>query len=384
MKKNILLLDTNFSAKPIYDYLLQKNNTVFVMGNRPDDFLAKISNNYINQDYADVDELKKIIAKLKIDFLVPGGNDFSYKICSIINKKTQFYNIDSEEINDIINDKEKFRKFALENNLHVPRFVDENNVHDYLPIIVKPVDAYSGHGMTVVNNVNSTKLADAISHARCYSKKDKYIIEEFVKGELYSHSAFISDGRIICDFIVKEFCTTNKYVVDISFADNHFPEKILRNLRKDIKTIIEKLDLHNGLIHTQFIINGDDFWLIEITRRIPGDLYSQLIEFSTGFPYAEYYAKPFLNIKNENYSQPKEINNILRHTISLKEKDVFQFLEITDPLTIKKFFPLVMPGDVVEKSPFGRIGLLFVKFESFHELLNIIPAFESKEIYSIN
>ncbi len=381
--KNILLLDTSFSAKTIYDYL-EKSGNVYVMGNRPDDFLAKISPNYINQNYADIESVLKVLDNFKINFLVPGGNDFSYKICSKINSIIPFYNTDSEEVNEIINNKEKFRKFSINNNLNVPKLVDEDNIANHLPVIIKSVDAYSGHGMTIIDNENIDLLQESIENAKSFSKSGNYIIEEFVEGQLYSHSAFISNGKIIEDFIVKEYCSTNQYVVDISYVDDDFTSQMREEIRKDITTIAKELTLHDGLIHTQFIANGDNFWIIEITRRCPGDLYSQLIEFSTGFPYAEYYTKPFLNVKNEIFTQPKEINHILRHTISSKEENVFHYFELNQPLIIRKLLPMVLPGDIVKESPFGRIGLLFVKFENKSDLLKSIPKFTSKQIYSVN
>ena len=381
--KNILLLDTNFSAKPIYDFLQKKGN-VFVMGNRPDDYLAKICKNYINLDYANIDEVLNFIEGSKIDYLIPGGNDFSYKICSKINQITKnFYNINTPEIDDIINDKEKFRKFGLKNNLHVPKLINEDNALSSLPVIIKPVDAYSGHGITIINDNNKDKIEEAISIAKSYSIKQQCVIEEYIQGQLYSHSAFISNGKIIEDFIVKEFCSTNKYVVDISFVDNHFPKDVLPLLREDIEKIAENLKLADGLIHTQFIVNKHDFWLIEITRRCPGDLYSELIEFSTGFPYAEYYATPFLNIKNQTFSELITEKNILRHTISFKKEGYFNYLGIKEELRIRKFFPLVQPGDIVKESPFGRVGLLFAEFNEEMDMINMIPQFESKQIYMV-
>ena len=381
--KNILLLDTNFSAKPIYDFLQKKGN-VFVMGNRPDDYLAKICRNYINQDYANIDEVLSFIEESKIDYLVPGGNDFSYNICSKINQITKnFFNIDTPKIDDIINDKEKFRKFGLKNNLHVPKLINEDNILSSLPVIIKPVDAYSGHGITIINDNNKDKIEEAISIAKSYSIKQQCVIEEYIQGQLYSHSAFISNGKIIEDFIVKEFCSTNKYVVDISFVDNHFPKDVLALLREDIEKIAENLKLTDGLIHTQFIVDKHDFWLIEITRRCPGDLYSELIEFSTGFPYAEYYARPFLNIKNPTYSELRTDKNILRHTISFKKESHFKYLRIREELKIRKLFPLVQPGDIVQESPFGRVGLLFTEFNEETDMLKVIPQFESKQIYMV-
>ena len=119
MKNKVLLLDTNFSAKPIYDFLLKAGLEVYVVGGNPHDTLAKGVKNYIPINYSKIEEVKSFIKSQKIDFLVPGGNDFSYKICSKINEQIPFYNIDSVEIDETINNKEKFRDFSLRGILKI-------------------------------------------------------------------------------------------------------------------------------------------------------------------------------------------------------------------------------------------------------------------------
>ena len=48
--KTALLVDTNFSAIPIYEYLVSLGMTVYVIGRNPDDFMAKSIQNYIQID----------------------------------------------------------------------------------------------------------------------------------------------------------------------------------------------------------------------------------------------------------------------------------------------------------------------------------------------
>ena len=68
----------------------------------------------------------------------------------------------------------------------------------------------------------------------------KYVIEEFIQGQLYSHSAFIVDKKIIIDFVVEEHCIVNPFVVDTSRVLYNFDRDILNQIRNDIS-----LDLKN-------------------------------------------------------------------------------------------------------------------------------------------
>ncbi|MBT7900358.1 MAG: hypothetical protein HN601_05350, partial [Candidatus Marinimicrobia bacterium] len=191
MMKKALLLDTSFSAKPIYDYLVKTGIEVFVVGANPNDSLAKSVKNYINLDYSKTDDINILLKSMAIDYIIPGGNDFSYKISSELNVSDDFYNIDSVEVNEIINNKEKFRKFATSLNLHIPKIVKAEDINNSLPVIIKPVDGYSGHGITVISELDKDKIENAITNALKFSKLKNYIIEEYAQGQLYSHSAFI-------------------------------------------------------------------------------------------------------------------------------------------------------------------------------------------------
>ena len=382
--KKVLLVDTNFSAAPIHDHMVQAGNIVFVCGSNPHDYLAKSSKNYINIDYSDLDQMRDLIQSLAIDHIVPGCNDRSYQVCAALNACGPFSGLDSCETTEIINNKGKFRAFATQIGLPVPRVIPIEQVGDFWPLIVKPVDAYSGRGITIVKESEASSLLAAIQQAESFSKTKTCIIEEFVSGQLFSHSAFFTDRTIEEDFIVEEHGTANPFVVDTSRVINDFPIDMLQRIRSCVLKIAIHLNLVNGLIHTQFIAHGKSFWLIEITRRCPGDLYSQLIENSTGFPYAEAFTKPFLNQQVTNYNQRLQKSYILRHTISHPIEKIYKSLQFNAPLQIDKFVALSLSGDEIKGSPFGRIALLFIKTFSEKELSILLERTLNRNLYTIH
>ena len=376
----ILLLDTNVSSFPIYNILVSKGHDVYVIGIKPDDCLAKHVKNYINCNYSDISALNKILKEQSFDLVVPGSNDLSYLTATKadINK----FGLDSTETTEIINNKAKFRKFATEHHLSVPQTFSRDQAYSSsIPLIVKPVDAYSGRGTTVIKDITSKNVDAAIEASVNFSMSKNYVIEEYVEGQLYSHSCFIKDKKIFVDFIVIEDSTANKFTVDTSHVVYDFPKKMLNAIRDEIHNMANALDLVDGLVHTQFIKTKDSFRLIEITRRCPGDLYSLLIEKSTGFKYAEHYAMAFLGediiIKKQKLSK----NNILRHTLSLPETSPFLGVKYNTPLNIDLFIPLSKTGEEVKQSPFGRIGLVFVKCKSYMEMKKLYKQLLKRGLY---
>lgn len=380
--KKVLLLDTNVSSFPIYDYLIKKGYDVYVAGGKPNDCLAKYTKNHINLNYSDIELLKQTIEIHKFDYLVPGCNDMSYICSTKANDTSKFFGLDTTESSETINNKSKFRKFAIANKLNVPITYSKDDVYRLnTPIIVKPVDAYSGRGVSIVKDINKKNIDLAISKATEYSKDKQCVIEEFIEGQLYSHSAFISNKKIMIDFFVIEDGTTNRFTVDTSHVVYDFPIKIQKEIKTQIEVIAEKLDLVDGLIHTQFIKTKNSFKIIEVTRRCPGDLYSLLIQKSTGFNYAEFYTNPFIN-KQVTINNIKTKNNILRHTISVSEMINFISIKFEDNLKIDEFIPMAITGDELKESPFSRFGLIFVDCKSEKKLKKIYQNILKRKLYN--
>ena len=381
--KKTLLLDTNISSFPIYNYLINAGHFVYVIGSNPEDYLAKISPNYIDLDYRKISEVTALIESLEIEYIVPGCNDVSYACCVQLNANGKYTGLDSYEKSEIINNKEKFRIFATEHHLSIPKLLDRNSENIDHPIIIKPVDAYSGRGVTVIKKSEKEAVENAIQLAENFSTTKTCIIEEFVEGPLFSHSAFISSGKIMLDFIVEEHGSANPFAVDTSRVVYNFSSTLLEKIRAEILLMSDKLSLQDGLIHTQFIARDEQFWIIEITRRCPGDLYSQLIEISTDFKYAEMYAKPFVRVPMAIDNSELKSRFILRHTISQSEEIKFSSLEFKIPVQIERYFSLAKSGDLIAKSPFGRIGLLFLKCTSESEIKSLLSMTVKRGLYSI-
>lgn len=380
---NVLLVDTNFSSGPIYQFLIQAGHKVTVVGGNPKDALAKCADDYVDLDYSDINKTRQLIYDRKIDYLVPGCNDRSYMVCAEINDDARFPGIDPLETAEIINNKEKFRAFAARHGLPTPKVLAEHEVGTRWPVIVKPVDAFSGRGVTIIRENNRSELPPALTYAREASRTGTCIVEDYVEGQLYSHTAFIQNGNIMVDYIVEEHGTANPFVVDTSRVIYDFSESMLTEIRNNIRLLASTLQLKNGLVHTQFICDGTQYWLIEITRRCPGDLYSQLIELSTGLKYAENYARPFVN---ESFSiRPLQKPRwIMRHTLTQSTAFTLGSIEFNCSLNITKWVPISLTGDQLKASPNGRIAILFAEELSEPDLNKTYESTLSRGLYSIS
>ena len=371
----ILLVDTNRGAYPIHQALHQKGHEVWVVGAKPEEPLAKLSPHYVQLDYSDSAKLSTFVEEKGFESIVPGCTDLSYKVCAEINNG-RFPGIDILENVHKINQKHMFRRVARALGLHVPQELSVDDALNFESVIVKPVDSFSGHGVRVIHKPDLSTIESALVAARANSGSGQALIEEFVSGQLYSHSAFLGEGEILTDFFVREGCSNNPFAVDVSCLDENIPLHAKKVLRGQIEQLAKALNLVNGLVHTQFISQNKQIRIIEVTRRCPGDIYPVLIHLSTGYPYAASYIAPFLGSNVvDSLGNCNKSSHIIRHTVTVPDGASLWGLQFHRPVCIRLWVPLATAGDFLfrglQSGPARRAAIIFFRSESEaeHEVL---------------
>ena len=359
----VLLVDAGFSAVPLYRRLRAMGLNVHTVGARAEDALARMNSRHWLLDYSDTEALARRVDAAGIDYLVPGCTDVSYASCVALNRDGRFPGVETAANIDRLHDKKAFRQMGRELGLSMPKVLDETQPAHF-PVIVKPVDAFSGQGITVVEA--GEDFEPACQRARGLSRSGRIVVEEFVRGQLHSHSVFLSQQRVVADFLVEEHCVAEPWKVDLSHAHALISDALRARLRAEVEILAGALGLCDGLLHLQFICDNERFWWIEPARRCPGDLYSQLIELSYGPGYVDGYLAGFLG-SAPAADTVKPPLPVLRHTLSCPAGEAFEGLECRPPAPLRRFVPLMEPGQAAGEQP-RRAGIGFYEFES-HEVL---------------
>lgn len=358
----ILLLDAAFSCMPIYEYLTGLGYDTWVIGNRGTDVLARKAGKYwINGDYKDTNKVKEYLKELSIDFIIPGCTDISLATYNTIISENEG-NICFSQSNDKILNKLEFRKLCENLSIPAPRLIHKNDFPLKGDFICKPVDSYSGKGISVFDGTDIVAIEDAYFKAKSESICNLVVFETYENGCLFSCSAFIDQGKVNDRFYVREGSSVNPYAVDTSYVDFNFPTDIGQSVEQNINKIVKSLNLSDGLIHTQFILRGDQIYFIEMTRRCPGDLYSLLIELSTGYPYAAKYASYF--IKKSIKSKSTKSKYILRHTISTSLNSIYEGVKFNQSMNVRAIYPLAAMANELKLNSTNRVGVIFFETEN--------------------
>lgn len=333
IKKKVLIIGNSDYLISIERILKRKKiNYYFVGKNKPSFKLKK--NNYIRLNYKNKKKLLIIAKKKKITNIIPDCNDTAYLTASYLANKLNIQGYEPYKISRLLLNKKLFYEFCLKNKIKIPHFQYCKKKLLIIkkisfPILIKPAQSYSGIGIIKINN---KKEIDKISN------KKKLLFVEFIKGQLYSHSCVVIKNKIINSYFVKEYCLNYPYTVDFSKIVSANPTNLQKKIINEINKIIKLLNIQSGLIHTQYIVKKNRFYLIEITRRLPGDFYSELIKKSyNNNDYLKNYINNFLS---EKYSfNLNKFNKSLRKNFFSNEKK--EFKKILNPYKIiskKKFY----------------------------------------------
>lgn len=301
MIKKILIVGVSDYLNPIINILKKKKLRFYLVGlnNNKSEFNKKI----IKINYFDKEKILKIAKEIGITHIIPDCNDISYLTASYIANKLKIQGYEQLRISKLLLNKRLFYFFCLKNKIKIPKFyyckkkqLLKKNIK--FPVLIKPEESYSGIGII---KIDKKKILKKINY------KNKLLFSEFIRGKLYSHSCFVNKNTIVNSYFVKEYCLNYPYTVDFSKVERRGNNKSQEKVIKVVSKLIKLLQIQSGLVHTQYIVNKNNIYLIEVTRRLPGDFYNELIKLSYG---------------NNNYIN-NYVNNFISEKFSL-EKNNFQ------------------------------------------------------------
>lgn len=357
-----MLLGSSFSAVPILNYLSEKKIDVTVVGDNREDACHRIARSSIFLDYSDTDLIEAEWSKGQYDFLIPSCNDAAYDTGVSLASKYKVPGYDKKIVATQISNKYQFRSLCIGLGIPAPSvlasFSSLEPPRDVVikgKALIKPVDSFSGKGIVPVENYAS---AQKIAASKALSKSRQVIIEEFVSGELHSHTAFIKNQTIVWEEFVDEFCEVNEYQVSSSSFPSNLHEKVRNSISSDITKIARFLQLTDGLIHTQFISNKSDYWLIESMRRCPGDLYGHQFRLSQNFDYAGNYTAPFIE---ETFDLTARGSSLAVHRQVLSTNREIEFFgsRISNKFNNTLIIPVLSTGQYLNAAPNGKAGIIF-------------------------
>jgi len=384
MKKILIISGAGTSEIPLIQSAKKLGFYIITTGTNKDAIGHTMSDQYIYGDYSNKQEMLHIVDKYQIDYILSGCNDFALLSASYIHDKRKIGVFDSLETSQTLHHKDRFRNFCHLHHIGAPLAItlskEEFTLQHFslskhiqklhFPLIVKPIDLASGVGIKKVEDL--ADLQKAIDNAFRVSRESYIVIEEYIYGEHYSASLLIQNGKIIFQFFAQEYFNQGEFSVAGAFSTTALSSDTQQHLLKDIQRLIDKLNLQDGLLHIQFIVKESRPYILEISRRSPGDLYLLLVNHSVSIDYAELIIKSHCGMKitlpqhikpkpivRECITAPKAGNT---YTLTLKKTPYYSHIET---IFLKKLH--------IEKIG-EKLAIVLLEFSDFAKLSQCIPS----------
>lgn len=305
--------------------------TVLVDGS-PTPVALPYPDKFYNVNIFDIDAVKDIAVREKVDFLITVCADQVLLVVSQISEELGLPWYIDYATAKLVSDKELMKKIFVENGIPTSQYVVmeqfdvEKTRHLHYPLIVKPVDAYSSKGVKKV--LNEDELSIAFEEAKNISRTKNAIVEEFFQGEEISVDLFIEDGKanVLC------ISNSDKVKDDEHFAifRGRFPVHASEDIKDEVAGVCQKITdafkLKNGPMLVQMLTDGEKVTVLEFCARTGGAMKWLLIQHASGVDVIKGVIDLTMGIKPDIAVQKPETKYIVNDFIYCKS-GVFDHLE---------------------------------------------------------
>lgn len=294
--KKLLILGANPETIPLVEVANAMGIKTIVTSNIPGDAAKKYAWKACDVDGLDVPGLVALANQEKVDGVLVGVADILVpvycKVCAALGLPCYA----KQEIVDVFSYKDVFKATCERYGVHgIPEyFLDENlNPEDIakikFPVMVKPVDGYSGLGMTVC--YETAQLKDAVAKALSFSKCKRFIVERYMQCEDMGMYYTFKDGYCSASCIYDRYTTSeqkglSRVCLGGTYPSKHLDEYFSRMHQNAVK-LFKEIGIRNGVLMLSGFYENGEFYVYDTGFRLQGEAPHLLMKAIHGFDQRE-------------------------------------------------------------------------------------------------
>ena len=256
----------------------------------------------------------------------------------------------------------RFRKVHFEDDL-------EEAIRDLeYPLIFKAVDSSGSRGITRVNTKED--IPGAVAAVKATTRKDYYIVEEFIIGEEFGAQAFVYGGKLQFVLPHGDYVFVGDTGVPVGhFAPYDLSEEVLQDVFDQTEKAIKAMKLDNCAINADFIMKDQKTYVLEIGGRSGATCLAELVSIYYGFDYYEKIIQAALG-EAPSFPQNQAVPNASKLLMSDKDGIIRSIANHNAPSeNIYEVQFDYTVGDAVKKFHVGphRIGHVITKCTTLEE-----------------
>lgn len=237
------------------------------------------------------------------------------------------------------------------------------------PLIFKSVDSSGSRGIIRVDSYD--EFDSAMAYVKENTRKDYFLIEEFIEGEEFGAQAFVYNGEVVFTLPHGDYVFHGDTGVPIGhFAPYNLEESVIKDAKKQLAGAVKAMGLDNCAINADFILKDNKTYVLELGGRCGATCLAELVAIYYGFDYYEKILKTALGEDPDfDFGKPP-VPNASHLLMSEKDGIIESQTNHNEPNPdIYQVQFDYQPGDEVHKFHVGphRIGHIITKGKTLEE-----------------
>lgn len=286
MEKNILVFGAGELQESLIKNVKKMGYRAIAIDPDPNAYAKNSADLFFEVAGNDFLKTLEIAKKHQIRSVVTTATDNPLPMMATIAKELDLLFPSYDSVNFVL-DKGKFKEILKTNKIpcakgavyHVSETPDISRLA--FPLIIKPNNNSGSRG--VVKCSNKKELQHELKQVSKFCKDDKYIVEEYIKGDEISVEGLVVDGKVRIVQITDKYTGLPPYNVEIAHVQPSRFLKRLSDIQNILQNVIDVTGLNHCAIHPELKINSSGIFVIEIGPRLGGGyITSDLVPLSTG------------------------------------------------------------------------------------------------------
>lgn len=294
--KKLLIMGANPETTPLVQYANQMGIKTLVTSNCTTDDAKQYAWKSFDVDGLDVPRVIALAKEEHVDGILVGVADIlvpAYcKVCDALG----FYCYATQEIVDVFSYKDIFKATCERYGVHgIPEFYLDEHIKEEdiakieYPVMVKPVDSYSGIGMTVC--FSSEELKPAVEKALAASRKRRFIVEKYMQCEDMGMYYTFKDGVCSASCIYDRYTTSEQKGVSRVCLGGTYPSKHIHTyferMHENVCRMSKAIGIQNGVLMLSAFYENGEFYVYDTGFRLQGEAPHLLMNAIHGFDQRE-------------------------------------------------------------------------------------------------
>jgi biotin carboxylase len=294
--KKLLILGANAETSPLVHYANSMGIKTLVTSNNPADDAKQYAWKSFDVDGLDVSGIISLARKENVDGILVGVADIlvpAYcKVCDALD----FHCYATREIVKVFSYKDVFKATCEKYGIHgIPEYyLDEEMKKSDIdkieyPVMVKPVDSYSGIGMSVC--FHKEELGEAVKKALAASRAKRFIVEKYMECEDMGIYYTFKDGSCSASCVYDRYTTNEQDGVSRVCLGGTYPSKHIKEyferMHENACRMFKAIGIENGILMLSAFFKDGEFYVYDTGFRLQGEAPHLLMKSIHGFDQRE-------------------------------------------------------------------------------------------------